>query len=340
MTVVTQSYTAIISYMTLINKNFSYICYPNKLFRMISRRNIRVKVMQALYSAETDNSDFTTQKLLRMVESQLYQTRQLFTYLVYFISEVARFAETDALKRASKHLPSAEDLKVNTKLAGNELLWKILENKSFQDAMKTFKCESLIDKDLLKRVYVNLTQSEIYQTYISEQSREKKSEKDIIELIFNELMLPNKDFTDHLEDFFVHWDDDAEMMVLMMENFIQKPLTYNFLELISEEKIDYSKKLAQTTFEKKDYCLEQISPKLNNWDSERIAILDMVLMRMGLCEFLYFETIPAKVTLNEYIDLAKEYSTEQSGHFINGILDSIHKDLIETNKLNKVDYKK
>lgn len=307
---------------------------------MISRRNIRVKVMQALYSAETDSLDFTNQKLLRMLESQLNQTRQLFTYLVYFITEVAKFAETDALNRASKFLPSAEDKAVNTKLSGNELLWKILENKSFQDGVKAFKSESFIDKDLLKRIYIQLTESDIYQLYIHTPSREKKSEKTILEFIFNELMLPNENFTDHLEDHFVHWDDDADMMVLMMLNFLQKPSTYNFLELISEEKLAFGKKLAETTFEKKAYCLEEISPKLNNWDADRIAILDMVLMRMGLCEFLYFETIPAKVTLNEYIDLAKDYSTEQSGHFINGILDSIHKDLIETNKLNKIEYKK
>jgi N utilization substance protein B len=296
--------------------------------------------MQALYSAETDSLDFTNQKLLRMLESQLNQTRQLFTYLVYFITEVAKFAETDALNRASKFLPSAEDKAVNTKLSGNELLWKILENKSFQDGVKAFKSESFIDKDLLKRIYIQLTESDIYQLYIHTPSREKKSEKTILEFIFNELMLPNENFTDHLEDHFVHWDDDADMMVLMMLNFLQKPSTYNFLELISEEKLAFGKKLAETTFEKKAYCLEEISPKLNNWDADRIAILDMVLMRMGLCEFLYFETIPAKVTLNEYIDLAKDYSTEQSGHFINGILDSIHKDLIETNKLNKIEYKK
>jgi N utilization substance protein B len=293
--------------------------------------------MQALYSAETDSLDFTNQKLLRMLESQLNQTRQLFTYLVYFITEVAKFAETDALNRASKFLPSAADKSVNTKLAGNELLWKILENKSFQDGVKAFKSESFIDKDLLKRIYIQLTESDIYQLYIHTPSREKKSEKTILEFIFNELMLPNENFTDHLEDHFVHWDDDADMMVLMMLNFLQKPSTYNFLELISEEKLAFGKKLAQTAFEKKAYCLEEISPKLNNWDADRIAILDMVLMRMGLCEFLYFETIPAKVTLNEYIDLAKDYSTEQSGHFINGILD---KDLIETNKLNKIEYKK
>jgi N utilization substance protein B len=86
--------------------------------------------------------------------------------------------------------------------------------------------------------------------------------------------------------------------------------------------------------------MELIVPRLKNWDAERIAMLDMILMRLGTCEFMYFETIPAKVTLNEYIDLAKDYSTPQSGHFVNGILDNIHKELSAADKLNKVDYKK
>ena len=92
--------------------------------------------------------------------------------------------------------------------------------------------------------------------------------------------------------------------------------------------------------EKKEYTMDLIKPRLKNWDVDRIALLDMILMRMGTCEFLYFETIPAKVTLNEYIDLAKDYSTAQSGHFVNGILDNIHKELTLENKLRKVDYKK
>jgi N utilization substance protein B len=92
--------------------------------------------------------------------------------------------------------------------------------------------------------------------------------------------------------------------------------------------------------DKKEYCMELIVPRLKNWDAERIAMLDMILMRLGTCEFMYFETIPAKVTLNEYIDLAKDYSTPQSGHFVNGILDNIHKELSAADKLNKVDYKK
>ena len=91
--------------------------------------------------------------------------------------------------------------------------------------------------------------------------------------------------------------------------------------------------------EKKELAMDYIKPKLKNWDAERIAVLDMLLMRMGVCEFLFFETIPPKVTINEYIDLAKEYSTQQSGQFINGILDNIHKDLVSEEKMHKVAFK-
>jgi N utilization substance protein B len=98
--------------------------------------------------------------------------------------------------------------------------------------------------------------------------------------------------------------------------------------------------LLTTAIEKKDYCLELIKPRLKNWDADRIAQLDMIIMRLGVCELLYFETIPAKVTINEYIDLAKEYSTPQSGQFVNGLLDNIHKEIEQQGNLNKVDYKK
>jgi N utilization substance protein B len=307
---------------------------------MISRRNIRVKVMQTLYASESSDPPVTVPQALRTLDNHLEQSRQLFTYLIYFLTEVARYAETDARVRASKHLPSAADLNVNIKLAGNELLWRTLEDAEYRQAVKDLKVEMLIDHEMVKKVYQKLAESPEYIQYIETPSRDKKEEKKILEFIFSNLMLPNEDFISHLEELFIHWDDDAEMMNLMVLNYLQKPSSYHFQELISKEKLQFGKELVKAAIEKKDYCMEMIIPKLKNWDAERIAQLDMILMRMGTCEFLYFETIPAKVTLNEYIDLAKDYSTPQSGHFINGILDNIHKELSQADKLRKVDYKK
>lgn len=306
---------------------------------MISRRNIRAKVMQLLYMIEVADGPNPFKDPVDTLRKQLDKSRELFVYLVYFLTEVARYAETSAINRASRNLPSAEDLNVNTKISGNEWLWKILENSGFQKAIEKDAPQNLIDKDLLKKIYENLTGTDIYKAYITHQGREKAKEKEIIKMIFTELMLPNEAFINHLEEIFSNWDDDAEMMDQLMMNFLQKPSGFNLTEMLGDEKWTFARSLLTTALEKKAYCAEIIKPRLKNWDSERIAQLDMVLMRMGVCELLYFDTIPTKVTINEYIDLAKEYSTPQSGHFVNGILDNIHKDMVESGKIQKTDFK-
>ncbi len=306
---------------------------------MISRRNIRAKVMQLLYMIEAADNTIAFQKPVDELKKQLDKSRELFVYLLYFLTEVARYAETSAQKRASRNLPSEDDLNVNIKIAGNEFLWLILENASYKLAMEKDNPQKRIDKDLVKKIYVELTHTSKYKEYIAQQSREKAKEKEIMKLIFTQLMLPNESFINHLEELYTNWDDDADMMDQLMLNYIQKPGSYDLQEMLSPEKWDFAKSLLTTTLEKKEYCAELIKPKLKNWDAERIAVLDMVLMRMGVCELLYFETIPTKVTINEYIDLAKDYSTPQSGQFVNGILDNIHKEMLESGKIQKISFK-
>ncbi|MBW0178200.1 transcription antitermination factor NusB [Sediminibacterium sp.] len=307
---------------------------------MISRRNIRVKVMQLLYMIEAADTSVTRQRPEIELKKQFDQTTSLFVYLLYFMTEVARYAETNAVKRASRNLPSSADLNVNTKIAGNELLWIILESATFKKAQETFLPEKTLDTALVQKIYNELTAMPQYQEYIVVEGRDKVKEKEIIKLIFTHLMLPNDSFISHIEEHYNNWDDDAEMMEQLMLNYIQKPNSYNLQEMVSQEKWQFAKSLLVTSIEKKEQATELIKPKLKNWDAERIAQLDMILMRMGVCELLYFETIPTKVTINEYIDLAKEYSTQQSGQFVNGILDNIHKELTEAGKIQKIGYKK
>ncbi|MDO9375202.1 MAG: transcription antitermination factor NusB [Bacteroidota bacterium] len=306
---------------------------------MISRRNIRVKVMQCLYTLERTNNEVKPGEAMKLLKTQVDQSRQLFVYLVFFISEVARYAEKDALKKASKHLPTASDLNINTKIVGNELLWKILEDPAYKTAVAETKPAHFANEELLKKTYQALIASEEYSDYINLQSRDKKGEKDILEFIFTNLMLPNDLFISHVEEHFINWDDDAEMMNILIQNFLQKPASTNFNEILSKEKWDFAKTLLQTTLDKKEVSLELLKPKLKNWDAERIAALDLIIIQMGISEFLFFETIPTKVTINEYIDLAKDYSTPQSGQFINGILDNIHKELSAEGKINKRSFK-
>ena len=306
---------------------------------MISRRNIRVKVMQTLYTLDAQEQAVKPGEPVRILQKHFEQSRQLLTYLIYFITEIARYAETDSRLRASKHLPSELDLHVNIKLAGNEYLWKILEDLSWKKSIETDKPQLQDNKELIRRLYLDLAATDEYKKYILLQGRERRSEKEIMEFIFSGLMLPNERFLSHIEELFSNWDDDAEMICQILMGYIAKPGSVNFQEIISADKRDFARSLLETVIEKKEVIMDMIKPKLKNWDADRIATLDMILMQMGMAEFLYFETIPPKVTINEYIDLAKEYSTEQSGQFVNGILDNIHKDLVREEKMHKINFK-
>lgn len=294
--------------------------------------------MQTLYAMDTmEQGSLKPGTASSLLNEKLDQTCQIFTYLLYSIARVAQYAETDARSRASKHLPSAADLAVNTKVAGNDFVFQVLGDKGFQVNLDSWKLRHLEDPELVRKLYNQLAESEVYKTYISTPSRDKASEKQIIEYIYKDILEKNELFRQHMEDSFLHWGDDEDMMGILVGNYLSKPQLFNFLQLISREKLDYAKELLLTVIDKKDYCMELIKPKLQNWDPERIAAIDMLLMEMGVCEFLYFPTIPTKVTINEYIDLAKAYSTPQSGQFVNGILDNILKDLVQANQVQKTD---
>jgi transcription antitermination protein NusB len=306
---------------------------------MLSRRNIRVKVMQTLYAVDSMSGGVKPGEPIAILTKKIEQSKQLFAYLVYFITETARYAVTDANNKASKNLPTAADLSTNTKISGNEVLWKIVEDISFKAVTKELKAEYIIDKDLLKKTYRTLIDTPEYKEYIETQARDKKNEKKMLEFIFTDLLLPDEDFINHIEEHFINWDDDAEMMHSLVISYLGKTGQQNITDFLSQEKRDFAKNLLNTVLDKSEQTLALIKPKLKNWDADRIAALDLILLQMGVCEFLYFETIPTKVTINEYIDLAKAYSTPQSGQFVNGLLDNIHKELETENKLEKISFK-
>lgn len=296
--------------------------------------------MQTVYTVTTLETEVKPGEPQKILQQHFDETRSLFIYLIWFLTEISRYAETDSHKKASKHLPTVSDLNVNTKIAGNEVLWKMLEDPALKEQFVLVKPESIADKELLRKIYLRLAETPEYKTYTAQPGRDKAEEKKIIEFILNDLLLANEIFVSHIEENFSNWDDDGEMIVQLLVGYIQKPGTYNFKQLMSADKEQFAKNLLQSVLEKSDHLQSLIIPKLKNWDPERIAMLDMVMMKMGVAEFLYFETIPPKVTINEYIDLAKDYSTLQSGQFVNGILDNIHKELVQQGKMLKVDYKK
>lgn len=305
---------------------------------MIGRRNIRVKVMQTLYTlATTGTTGLDEQKKQgsALLDEKIRRFLDLFVISVLYTTQAARYAEKDAGKRASKYLPTADDLNASTKVAGNEFLWKILDNETFTEKIKDKDISRYLDEDLVKKIFKKLAGTVEYKDYTATRERDYKSETAIIKFIWENNIYGDEDVMEHFADELPGWEDDSEMVKILMDNFFKSSSKANFLKLISTEKHEYAHSLLHTTLEKEAYCTELIQPKLNNWDAERVALIDMLLLRMGVCELLYFPTIPTKVTINEYIEIAKLYSTPQSGQFVNGVLDNILKDLDKENKIHK-----
>jgi len=307
---------------------------------MISRRNIRIKVLQVLYSFSSTDKLPLTAEIQKSLRNKFDQTGNLLVYLVHNLTEIALYADIHARNRASRLLPSEKDLNVDARLSENECLKAILDDPNFKEALKTAKPERITDSELVKKLFKELEQSETYRNYLEADKNNKKPAQEVMRFIFHSIMLASADFESTATELFPNYDDDIEMLYTIVNGFIDRPGQVTFTRIISKEKEQFAQRLAQVTLEKDDVTMELIHPRLRNWDPERVARIDMLLLRMGVCELLFFETIPPKVTLNEYIDLAKEYSTMQSGQFVNGILDNIHKELVEQNRINKVDFRK
>lgn len=293
--------------------------------------------MQTLYSLTSfEKSELVNKgKLVRMLDEKLEHVLDVFTVSVLYPLEVAMYAEMDAIQRSSKYLRTDEDMNVNVQIAKSAYVRKAMDNPSFREKIKRDKLDRFIDQEWVKKLYQQLVKSEVYSNFMSNPSTHNDEGKDVVKFIWEKLMLENEDLMSTFVDDLPGWEDNSELIIMLVDNLFKTNMKVDFLKLLSAEKKEYAHELLLAVIEREDVCMEIIEPKLNNWDKERVALIDLLLLRMGVCEFLYFATIPTKVTINEYIDIAKQYSMPQSGQFVNGVLDNILKDLEKENKIRK-----
>ncbi len=294
--------------------------------------------MQTLYSLATFDQPEAINKLAvaRMLDEKLDHVLDVFTVCVLYPVKVAQYAEMDAIQRSSKYIRTDEDMNVDVRIATNTQVIKTLEKASFNEKIKKDKLERFIDEEWVKKIYQQLVKTPEYSNYLSS-APSVAADKQIMQFIWEKLMLENELLVSAFSDELPGWEDNDELIIMLMQNFYKNSSKVDFLRLLSAEKKEYAHDLLQTVLEKEAYCMELIGPRLNNWDKERVAVIDMLLLRMAVCEFLYFPTIPTKVTINEYIDVAKQYSLPQSGQFVNGVLDNLLKDLEKDNMIRKQD---
>ena len=298
--------------------------------------------MQYLYAFET-TQQLPASHFIEYLQKSILSVKDQYLYILLCIREVANFVEKDAKIKEAKHIKRESDKNFNTKLLSNVIVQYLNNDKEFVIELKNANTFSLLDEDNIRQLYKKLTESAEYKAYLNNGTEfNVEADKAIITFLLNNIIIEDEVFSSDMEELFTNWLDDAEYVVEAVQEVIQKSKNELKLHLEKGNLKDKFKELTQfgidlfneTANNKKEHQ-KLIEPKLKNWEADRLAIVDVILIRMAVSEFLYFPSIPIKVTINEYLDIAKEYSTPKSKDFINGVLDSLMRDLKSSDQLNK-----
>ena len=304
---------------------------------MLSRRNVRVKVMQILYALGRDVTQDYTKGLLGY-RRQINQSFDLYLLVLFYVIKIAGYASTDLKNRKSRHRPTEEDKLFKPILATNPYIKSLSDNIGLFNLIDTHDIREKLDEDLVRLMYNEFLKSEEYKAFLIADSLTPEDYVNIY-LSLLKTCLHSNHFQEVLEDNYSQWIDDESLVVGAVKKTLkQLPVASDFYkEYIpsDEATVDFGEFLLETVFFKDKELLEIISPNLQNWDAERVAIIDMILIKMAIAELMNFNSIPGKVTLNEYVEISKTYSTDKSKDFINGILDRLFKQLTEDQKILK-----
>ncbi|MCT4629119.1 transcription antitermination factor NusB [Winogradskyella sp.] len=300
---------------------------------MLNRRHIRIKVMQSLYAFKGHESDDLA-KDERFLMHSLDSMLDLYLSILALLTELHKKSKDYNEKLQKKLLGSDSDRNPNTKFQDNLLLSIISDNKMLQDIIAKRKLNFWdLDFEYVDILFKAIKNSELYEDYINDtEEANLKRDKQFIIDVYTEIIAPNDKLFDYFEDKKLTWVDDFPVVNTVLLKVLRKvKLTSSDTKLLpdlykDEDDKEFAKDLFKKTVLNNSKFVEEISKRTTNWDSERLASLDGLLLKMALCEFQKFPSIPHKVTINEYLEIAKEYSTPKSSLFINGILDKIVKE--------------
>lgn len=308
---------------------------------MLNRRHLRVKVLQTLYAYQLseDKRVTTFEKALLKSVDQVYE---MYIWALNLLDEVSDYVRIDADERANKFLPSAADLAPNMRLYTNTFIELLRYNEQYKDAVKRYKVSWHFDPEIVRSVFIQLKDTEAYTVYLNQEDRSLVAEKEIIKHIFRKIILKAPSIEQAFEEKFINWQVDKEVLQAMvaktLKNFTSEVPGQNQLADLTpnwEEDRPFIIDLFTHSIRYADEYQQLIAAKTKNWESDRIALLDNLLMRMAICELLNFPTIPVKVTINEYIEISKVFSTARSNTFINGVLDKILNELEAVGRIRK-----
>ena len=307
---------------------------------MINRVLIRLKIVQIVYAYYQNggkNLD-TAEKELFFSLSKAYD---LYNYLLLLMVEITKQAERKQNAAKAKLLPSEEELNPNTKFVDNRFIAQLEVNEQLrqfsESQKKTWENESEFVKSLCERIMARTT----YKEYMERETSSYEEDRELWRKLYKTIIFNNQDLDQVLEDQSLYWNDDKEIVdtfvLKTIKRFVEEKGSKQELlpEFKDEEDKNFASRLFRRAILNADYYRHLISENTKNWELDRVAFMDVVIMQIALAEILSFPNIPVSVSLNEYVEIAKNYSTPKSASFINGTLDGIVNVLKEENKLTK-----
>lgn len=307
---------------------------------MLNRRHLRVKVLQTLYAFFQSGNDSLSagEKELLLSIDKIYD---LYLYQLSLIIEVRQQTERLLEDKKNKKKPSPEDLNPNTRFVDNKCLLQITESQSIQQKLQERKISWGGNPDIPRKIMTKFISSNDFKTYLQDSNPSFEKDRELIIKLLKYYICEFELLHSFYEETSIYWIDDWELvnkMIIKGLKALEQGDEKQFKLMDLYKDLD-DKRFARDLFKKTIVNDEQFAPliasKTQNWDIERIALMDIIIMKMALSEIMKFPEIPVKVSLNEYIELSKMYSTPKSKVFVNGVLDKLVEELIETNKINK-----
>ena len=306
---------------------------------MISRRMLRIKVVKALYAHMKSDAD-SLMASEKMLVTSIDKTYDLYFLMLSLITEMAHYAEQRQEAAKKKQLPTYEDLNPNRKFVDNAVIRLIAQSDSVNDYLAARKLSWAKYPELVKTLFTQLEQSDYYKKYMASQERSFREDLALVTEFYTRELEESEILENVLDEMSILWNDDLGFALIMvtrtLSNMRPSHVDVKVLpKFKSIEDLDFARELFAKAAVNFDNYQEEIEKYTRNWDVERIAFMDNLIMATAVAELVTFPSIPVKVTLDEYIEIAKFYSTHGSSTFINGILDKIVASFTEQGKINK-----
>ncbi len=307
---------------------------------MISRRLLRIKAMMALYAfnrREDGNLEQAEKELLFSIN----KTYDLYHLLLLLVLEVADVASDKIDQALQKRMPTPEDLNPKRRFIDNKVIAQLRTNKALNDYVSSRKLSWSNYPHIPRLMYNKMITWKKYESYMASDEHNYSNDRKFITSLITELFAASEDLEANFEEQSIYWNDDTEYVVMMIEKTLKKfrPESGEDTQLMplfkNKEDEEFVKLLFRKAVLHTQECTELIDNNTTNWEVERIALMDIIVMQLAITEILEFPEIPVKVTLNEYIEIAKYYCTSKSSTFVNGILDNIVKEIREKGLFNK-----